>query len=200
MAHYGIDENGIAASVREVMGKDFEEDRELGRRGVAWENDALYASRIFLNAALPLVKVLAEEDHSLKKAFSGKTGVVQVSAADTLEGAGAGARVGTHFEVTDGAVRVVPGLAEKADVELAFPSVEALNGFFSGKSMKLPEDIRRLAAAGPLPRLPQDPPGHVRRPGRQGGAGDAGGTGPAREALLLSPHLGDKPAQQGRTS
>ena len=41
--------------------------------------------------------------------------------------------------MTDGVVKVVPGLAEKPDVELAFPSIEALNGFFSGKSKKLPK-------------------------------------------------------------
>lgn len=103
-------------------------------------DNALYASRIFLNAALPLVKVLAEEDPALRKAFSGKSGVVQVSAVNTLPVEGDGLpRVGTHFEVTEGAVKVVPGVAEKADVELAFPSVEALNGFFSGRSKKLPK-------------------------------------------------------------
>ena len=100
-------------------------------------DNALYASRIFLNAALPLVKVLAEEKAGLKKAFAGKSGIVQVSARNSLSSEPP--RVGTHFVVTDGAIQVVPGLAERADVELAFPSVEALNGFFSGKSKKLPK-------------------------------------------------------------
>lgn len=98
-------------------------------------NDALYASRIFLNAALPLVKVLAEEKPALARAFSGRSGTIQVSALDTLGGAG---RVGTHFVVEGGGLRVVPGVAERPDLELAFPSVEALNGFFSGKSKRLP--------------------------------------------------------------
>jgi hypothetical protein len=103
-------------------------------------DNALYASRIFLNAALPLVKVLSEEKSGLKKAFAGKNGVVQVSAVNTLASSSEDApKVGTHFTVADGAVKVVPGLAERADVELAFPSVEALNGFFSGKSKKMPK-------------------------------------------------------------
>jgi hypothetical protein len=102
-------------------------------------DDVLYASRIFLNAALPLVKVLAEEKGGLKKAFAGKNGIVQVSARNSIAAsADEPEKVGTHFVVTDGVVKVVPGLAEKPDVELAFPSVEALNGFFSGKSKKLP--------------------------------------------------------------
>jgi hypothetical protein len=101
------------------------------------EGNALYASRIFLNAALPLVKVLSEEKSELKKAFAGKSGIVQVSA---MEGAGPeAAKIGTHFVVTDGAVKVAPGIADRVDVELAFPSVEALNGFFSGSSKKLPK-------------------------------------------------------------
>ena len=32
MAHYGYDENGIVASVREMMGKDFEADE-------SWEDE-----------------------------------------------------------------------------------------------------------------------------------------------------------------
>jgi hypothetical protein len=112
-------------------------------------NDELYASRIFLNAALPLVKVLSEERSGLRKAFAGKNGVVQVSARNGLAASEAeDARVGTHFTVTEGAVKVVPGLAEKADVELAFPSVEALNGFFSGRSKKLPKITGALGNFG----------------------------------------------------
>ena len=104
------------------------------------DDNALYASRIFLNAALPLVKVLAEEKPSLRKAFAGKNGVVQVSAVNTLAASGQDpARVGTYFTVTDGAIAVARGLAEKPDVELAFPSIEAFNGFFSGKSKRFPK-------------------------------------------------------------
>ena len=114
-------------------------------------NEALYASRIFLNAALPLVKVLAEEKPGLAKGFAGKSGVVQVSARNTLpavEGGPGPERVGTHFDIVDGKITVVPGLADKVDVELAFPSVEALNGFFSGKSKKLPKISGALGRPG----------------------------------------------------
>jgi hypothetical protein len=110
-------------------------------------NEALYASRIFLNAALPLVKVLSEEKPALKKAFKGKNGLIQVSAVDTLGGSG---KVGTHFVIENGAITVRKGVAEKNDIELAFPSVEALNGFFSGKSKKLPKISGGLGNPGLL--------------------------------------------------
>ncbi|MBL8968194.1 MAG: hypothetical protein JNG85_14400 [Spirochaetaceae bacterium] len=101
--------------------------------------DELYASRIFLNSALPLLKVLAEDKPAVGKAFAGKKGVVQVSArleaADADSGAG---KAGTHFYVEEGRLRFQKGLHGEPDLELEFGSLAALNGFFSGKSKKLP--------------------------------------------------------------
>ncbi|PKL24531.1 MAG: hypothetical protein CVV47_08800 [Spirochaetae bacterium HGW-Spirochaetae-3] len=102
-------------------------------------DDELYASRIFLGAALPLLKVIAEDKESVKKGFAGKNGAVQVSAlTGNRESVYGAPKIGTHFLIEDGALRFGKGLFETPDVELEFPSVAALNGFFSGKSKKLP--------------------------------------------------------------
>ncbi len=102
--------------------------------------DELYASRIFLNSALPLLKVLAEEKPGVGKGFAGKSGVVQVAAKLDATGADSGAdKAGTHFHVEEGRLRFVKGLHEAPDLELEFGSLAALNGFFSGKSKKLPK-------------------------------------------------------------
>lgn len=96
-------------------------------------DDAKYSSVIFLNAALPLLKVLADCHPGVAKAFSGKRGVVQVSA-----GAGE-TRIGTHFVVEGGKLAAARGLHPGPDVELSFRDVGALNAFFSGKSKRLPK-------------------------------------------------------------
>lgn len=94
--------------------------------------DELYANKIFLNSVLPLVKVVVEAREDLAKAFAGKTVKVQISAADSS------GKVGTCFDIQDGQWTVVKGVTEKPDLELEFPSITAFNGFFSGKSKKLP--------------------------------------------------------------
>jgi hypothetical protein len=114
------------------------------------ENQAAYASRIFLNAALPLLKVLVEETPKLRKAFSGKNGVVQVSALDKGGRAEAVGKIGTHFVVTNGGLSVVCGCAEKPTLELEFASRESLNAFFSGASKRLPRIKGALRAPGLL--------------------------------------------------
>ncbi|MDX9899399.1 MAG: hypothetical protein RBT62_10780 [Spirochaetia bacterium] len=101
--------------------------------------EELYASRIFLNAALPLLKVVATEKESVKRGFSGKNGTVQVSALTGADADAYGApKIGTHFFVEDGLLRFGTGLCDKPDLELAFQSIASLNGFFSGRSKKLP--------------------------------------------------------------
>jgi hypothetical protein len=102
--------------------------------------EAEYASAIFLKAALPLLRVLAEENAAVRKAFAGKNGIVQVSARPAPDEVASGepVKIGTHFVVENGVLACATKLAESADIELEFPSLAALNGFFSGKSMKLP--------------------------------------------------------------
>lgn len=99
--------------------------------------DALYSYRLFMNSVLPLVKVMVESKAALSKSFIGKNAVIQVS-VKTEEG-----KDGIRFIVQDGLWTVAKGLNEdgsvKPDLELEFQSVQAFNGFFSGKSKKLPK-------------------------------------------------------------
>ena len=95
--------------------------------------DEIYSNRIFLNAVLPLVRVIVEDTESLKKGFQGKTGKVQISAL------GDDGKVGTHFIIEKGEWTVKLGVTEFPDVELEFKSIEAFNNFFKGKSKKLPK-------------------------------------------------------------
>lgn len=99
--------------------------------------EEIYANRIFLNAVLPLLKVLIESRQKLAKSFKGKTAIVQVSAKDP------DGKVGTHFDIKDGVWNVCRGTADNPDLELEFGSIAHLNGFFAGKSKKLPR-IRGL--------------------------------------------------------
>jgi hypothetical protein len=84
----------------------------------------LLVSRIFLRAALPLTKVLAEERPLYKKAFP-KSGVVQFAVKNNDAGA--------HMIFTDGELDVVQGLHAKPDLTVEFKSLSDLNKFFGGK-------------------------------------------------------------------
>jgi hypothetical protein len=95
--------------------------------------EEIYSNRIFLNAALPLLKTIVNSKESLKKGFKGKNSIIQVSAKDT-EG-----KVGTHFVIEEGEWNVVKGINENPDLELEFQSIPDLNNFFAGKSKKLPK-------------------------------------------------------------
>lgn len=124
-------------------------------------DDAIYATRIFLNGALPLLRPLVEAKPALAKSFAGKTGVVQVSALlgpheaeyQGLFGSAsmAGpAKAGTHYLVEDGKLTVAKGRHPSPDVELEFPSLETLNAFFRGTSKRMPRIKGALHAPGLL--------------------------------------------------
>ncbi len=96
---------------------------------MAHTQEALYSNKIFLNAALPLVKVIANDDPKLKKKFENAHAVIQVSCLDPdVEGG----KRGMHFVVNSGEWLVHTCLAEDPHIELQFKSVEALNDFFKG--------------------------------------------------------------------
>lgn len=95
--------------------------------------EELYASKIILNAVLPLVRVIVESKSNLTELFAGKTAKIQISAKD-IDG-----KVATHFDIQDGLWTVCKGVAENPDLELEFPSIAAMNSFFAGKSKKLPK-------------------------------------------------------------
>lgn len=108
----------------------------------------LYSNKIFLNAALPLVKVIANDVPSLKKKFEKTRAVIQVSCLypDCEEG-----KMGMHFVVNDGEWLVHPRLTEDPDIELEFKSVEALNGFFKGNiTLGAISKIKGMKKAGTL--------------------------------------------------
>lgn len=96
-------------------------------------NEDLYSNKIFLNSVLPLLKVIIESKEEFSKKFEGKNAIVQVSALNEEN------KVGTHFIIENGKWQVVKGTVEKADLELEFKSIPALNAFFAGKSKKLPK-------------------------------------------------------------
>lgn len=101
------------------------------------EQNELYASKIFFNAALPLLKVIANDVPSLKSQFEKITAVFQISALDPdVEGG----KVATHFIVTEGEWEVkLNSVHENPEVELEFKSVESMNAFFKGKFLPLPK-------------------------------------------------------------
>ena len=97
---------------------------------MAHTQEALYSNKIFLNAALPLVKVIANDDPKLKKKFEKAHAVIQVSCLDPeVEGG----KRGMHFVVNSGELLVHTCLTEDPHIELQFKSVENLNDFFKGK-------------------------------------------------------------------
>lgn len=103
----------------------------------------LYASTIFINAVLPLVRTIVEEKPELKRKFAGKNGVVQVAALND------GEKVGMHYDIVNGKITVKLDVVNNPDVELLFKSVPDLNNFFAGKSKKLPK-IKGLTKLGLL--------------------------------------------------
>lgn len=92
-----------------------------------------YANIIFLNAVLPLVKVIVNSDEKLTKKFENTTATVQISALDP------NGKVGTHYEIVEGEWKVIKGVIDDPTLELEFKSVELFNGFFKGTSKKLPK-------------------------------------------------------------
>ena len=91
-----------------------------------------YASVIFLNAVIPLLKVVIEEDEKLSAKGLKCTGVVQIG---TLSENG---KLATHLVFENGEIKVVKGVHEQPTIELCFKRVEDFNGFFRGTSKKLP--------------------------------------------------------------
>ena len=91
--------------------------------------DAIFTNKIFLNAALPLVKTIATDVPSLAKCFEHAHAVIQVSALcdEVPEG-----KVGMHFVVNSGEWLVHTCLTRDPHIELEFKSVDALNSFFKG--------------------------------------------------------------------
>ena len=94
-------------------------------------NEAVLTNKIFLGAALPLMKVIATDVPSLAKKFEKMHCIFQVSALDPSAPAG---KFATHFTVNNGEWKTcVDKVATNAHIELEFKSIETMNAFFKGK-------------------------------------------------------------------
>lgn len=94
-------------------------------------NEVLLTNKIFLNAALPLLKVIANDVPSLAKKFEKIHCIYQVSALDPSAPEG---KYATHFTVNNGEWKVCADkVATNAHIELEFKSMEQMNAFFKGK-------------------------------------------------------------------
>ena len=94
-------------------------------------NEVLLTNKIFLNAALPLLKVIANDVPSLAKKFEKVHCIYQVSALDPSAPEG---KYATHFTVNEGEWKVCADkVATNAHIELEFKSMEQMNAFFKGK-------------------------------------------------------------------
>lgn len=82
-------------------------------------------SKLFLNAALPLVKVVREEDKTLRLLTKNMKAVVQFQVK--------GKETGSHLIFADDMLEVKQGLHEKPTVSFIFGKEAALNDFFAGK-------------------------------------------------------------------
>lgn len=95
------------------------------------DQDTLYSYKIFLNAALPLVKVIAGDIPAFAKKFEKAHCIFQVSA---LAPDMPGGKVATHLTVNNGEWAVCADkVASNAMVELQFKSIDAFVAFFKGK-------------------------------------------------------------------
>ena len=94
------------------------------------DQSTLYSYKIFLNAALPLVKVIAGDVPELAKKFEKAHCVFQVSALTPEAPEG---KVATHFTVNNGEWKVCADkVTKEPQVELEFKSVEAFVAFMKG--------------------------------------------------------------------
>ena len=95
----------------------------------------LLRTRLFLRAALPIVKVMLEDDPATAKRFKGVNAVVQFVARNQPRA------VGVYLWFEDGEVRVeqgfwdADGMGREPDITFTFASLQKLNDFFAGKTV-----------------------------------------------------------------
>ena len=103
----------------------------------------LLRARLFLRAALPVAKVILEDDPRMKKRFEKVRARVQFVAKGTPEPLGAYLVFGEPAAAPDeaaaeapkAAFRVEQGFCERPDITFTFGSVQKLNDFFAGKTV-----------------------------------------------------------------
>jgi hypothetical protein len=82
-------------------------------------------SRLFLRVALPLTKVVREDDPRMRSLTRNMNALVQFAVRDTDTGA--------HLVFENDALEVVQGIHPKPTVAFVFKDVKSLNDFFAGK-------------------------------------------------------------------
>ena len=112
-------------------------------------SEAVLTNKIFLNAALPLIKVIAMDVPKLAKMYENMHAVFQLSAIDPDS---PGGKVGTHFTVNNGEWRVCADkVATNAFVDLEFKSIDAMNSFLKGKIS--PSTLPKMKGALKYPKV-----------------------------------------------
>lgn len=92
----------------------------------------IYTNKIFLCAALPLIKTIANDVPALAKGFENTHAVIQISADDPDAPEG---KYATHFVINNGEWLVHADKVsdkEHTTIELEFKSIEQMNAFFKG--------------------------------------------------------------------
>jgi hypothetical protein len=87
----------------------------------------LLAARIFLQAVLPVMKVVLEDDPVMKKRFENVRAKIQFAAGMN------GSETGAHLFFNNGFFKVEQGLCADPDIVFGFKSIAKMNGFFAGK-------------------------------------------------------------------
>ncbi|HQB03678.1 MAG TPA: hypothetical protein PLY90_10350 [Candidatus Hydrogenedentes bacterium] len=100
--------------------------------------------RLVLNAVLPVIRVMLEDDERMKDRFADVTGTVQFE-ADDPDG-----KIGAWLLFDRGKFEVTQGFTENPDVLFSFSSLKAMNDMFRGKPV-----LPRLGAL--LPALMKKP-------------------------------------------
>lgn len=91
-----------------------------------------YAARVLINAALPLLRVVAVDYPKIDKKFKNRSFVFQVS---VLDGEAEKGKFATYFTVENGVWTThINDVYAKPDVEFEFPNIKKFVLFFSGKS------------------------------------------------------------------
>lgn len=103
-------------------------------------------SRLVLNAVLPVIRVMLEDDPRMKKRFEKTQAKVQFQARDK-EG-----YMGAYLDFNQGEFSVHQGFTEKPDLLFSFSSLKAMNDMFRGKPV-LPSPGPLLPALLTKPRL-----------------------------------------------
>lgn len=99
-----------------------------GEKKMSTERDFL-ATRIILNAILPVMKTVIADDKKMGKRFEGVTGKV------LFVGDYNGEDVGATLVFRDGSLEIEQAITPNPDVEFRFKTIEQMNAFLGGKTV-----------------------------------------------------------------